>query len=157
MLVRDITRPPKPSVREHTDLAAAADVLVACGFGSLPVLDADGMLVGVVSEGDLLRFVVGARPGNAPPTTIAATGREVSSRHVVADVMTRSPVTATEQQPLEEITRLFVRLPWRVLPVVRRGLLVGLVTRTDVVRAIVGATSTPLTPAEVPVIRDPSA
>jgi CBS domain-containing protein len=156
MLVRDITRPPKPSVREHTDLAAAADVLVACGFGSLPVLDADGMLVGVVSEGDLLRFVVGARPGGAPPT-IAGTGREVSSRHVVADVMTRSPVTATEQQPLEEITRLFVRLPWRVLPVVRSGLLVGLVTRTDVVRAIVGATSRPPTPAEVPVIRDPSA
>ncbi len=156
MLVGDIARPPGPSIREHTDLATAADALVACGFGSLPVLDSDGMLVGVVSEGDLLRFAVGARPGGAP-RTITTASRDDAGRHVVADVMTRGPVTATEQQPLDEITRLFVRLPWRMLPVVRCGRLVGLVTRTDVVRAIIAAKCVSPTPVEVSVIRDPSA
>ena len=53
--------------------------------------------------------------------------------------MTRNPVTATEPLPVEEVARLFVRLPWRMLPVVRLGRLVGVVTRTDVVHALVGS------------------
>lgn len=141
MIVGDIVRRLEPSVREHTDLAVAADALVGSGLGSLPVLGADGMLTGVVSEGDLLRYVVGTRHDGTRPTHLA--NREDAYRHVVADVMTRSPVTATERQQLHEIARLFVRLPWRMLPVVRRGLLVGVVTRTDVVRALVGVESTP--------------
>jgi CBS domain-containing protein len=52
--------------------------------------------------------------------------------------MTRKPGTATEPLPVEEVARLFVRLPWRMLPVVRLGRLVGVLTRTDVVRALVG-------------------
>jgi CBS domain-containing protein len=50
--------------------------------------------------------------------------------------MTRNPVTATEQQLVEDLARLFVRLPWRTLPVVTLGRLVGVVTRTDVVEAL---------------------
>lgn len=141
MIVGDIVRRLEPSVREHTDLAAAVDALVESGLGSLPVLGADGMLTGVVSEGDLLRFAVRTRLDGAPRTD-RPDGREDAYRHVVAEVMTRSPVTATERQQLDEIARLFVRLPWRMLPVVRLGLLVGVVTRTDVVRALVGADST---------------
>ena len=53
--------------------------------------------------------------------------------------MTRNPVTATELLPVEEVARLFVGLPWRMLPVVRLGRLVGVVTRTDVVHALVGS------------------
>ena len=140
MIVADIVRRSAPSVREHTVLTVAADALVESGLGSLPVLDADGLLTGVVSEGDLLRFVVGTRhehagfPGRSP-----AAYRQDAYRHVVADVMTRNPVTATEPLPVEEVARLFVRLPWRMLPVVRLGRLVGVVTRTDVVHALVGS------------------
>jgi CBS domain-containing protein len=114
---------------------------VESGLGTLPVLDRNGLLTGVVSEGDLLRFAVGTRPDGAPRTDPTA-NRDDAYRHVVADVMTRGPVTATEGQQLDEIARLFVRLPWRMLPVVRLGRLVGVVTRSDVVRAIVGAEST---------------
>ena len=64
--------------------------------------------------------------------------RQDAYRHMVADVMTRNTVTATERLPVEEVARLFVRLPWRLLSVVRLGRLVGVVTRTDVVRALVG-------------------
>ena len=139
MIVADIVRP-APSVREHTVLTVAADALVESGLGSLPVLDADGLLSGVVSEGDLLRFVVGTRhePAGSPRTGPAAY-RQDAYRHVVADVMTRNPVTATERLQVEEVARLFVRLPWRMLPVVRLGRLVGVVTRTDVVHALVGS------------------
>ena len=140
MIVADIVRRSAPSVREHTVLTVAADALVESGLGSLPVLDADGLLTGVVSEGDLLRFVVGTRHEPAgSPRTVSAAYRQDAYRHVVADVMTRNPVTATEPLPVEEVARLFVRLPWRMLPVVRLGRLVGVVTRTDVVHALVGS------------------
>ena len=140
MIVADIVRRSAPSVREHTVLTVAADALVESGLGSLPVLDADGLLTGVVSEGDLLRFVVGTRHEPAgSPRTVSAAYRQDAYRHVVADVMTRNPVTATEPLPLGEVARLFVRLPWRMLPVVRLGRLVGVVTRTDVVHALVGS------------------
>ena len=140
MIVADIVRRSAPSVREHTVLTVAADALVESGLGSLPVLDADGLLTGVVSEGDLLRFVVGTRHEPAgSPGTVPAAYRQDAYLHVVADVMTRHPVTATERLTVGEVARLFVRLPWRMLPVVRLGRLVGVVTRTDVVHALVGS------------------
>ena len=140
MIVADIVRRSAPSVREHTVLTVAADALVESGLGSLPVLDADGLLTGVVSEGDLLRFVVGTRHEPAgSPGTVSAAYRQDANLHVVADVMTRHPVTATERLTVGEVARLFVRLPWRMLPVVRLGRLVGVVTRTDVVHALVGS------------------
>jgi CBS domain-containing protein len=140
VIVADIVRRAAPSVREHTVLTVAADALVESGLGSLPVLDPDGLLTGVVSEGDLLRFVVGTRhePAGSPRSGPAGY-RQDAHRHVVADVMTRNPVTATEPLPVEEVAQLFVRLPWRMLPVVRLGRLVGVVTRTDVVHALVGS------------------
>jgi CBS domain-containing protein len=140
VIVADIVRRSAPSVREHTVLTVAADALVESGLGSLPVLDADGLLTGVVSEGDLLRFVVGTRREPAgSPRTVSAAYRQDAYRHVVADVMTRNPVTVTEPLSVEDVSRLFVRLPWRMLPVVRLGRLVGVVTRTDVVHALVGS------------------
>lgn len=142
MFVYDIIRRQVPTVREHSPLTLAAESLVRSGLGSLPVLDASGLLTGVVSEGDLLRLAVGTRhesPATRPqpsPGENTAAYQLSASRHVVADAMTRHPVTAAERQPVEDLARLFVRLPWRTLPVVRVGRLVGVVTRTDVVEAL---------------------
>jgi CBS domain-containing protein len=142
VFVYDIVRRQVPTVREHSPITVAADSLVRSRLGSLPVLDADGLVTGVVSEGDLLRFAVRTRHESAGPSPQPAPSGQApayrldASRHVVADAMTRNPVTATERQPLEDLARLFVRLPWRTLPVVRVGQLVGVVTRTDVVEAL---------------------
>jgi CBS domain-containing protein len=57
--------------------------------------------------------------------TVPAAYRQDACRHVVADVITRNLVTATEKLPVEEVARLFVRLPWRMLPVVGLGRLVA--------------------------------
>jgi CBS domain-containing protein len=143
VFVYDIVRREVPTVREHTPITLAVESLVGSGLGSLPVLDASGLLSGVVSEGDLLRFAVGTKheyfspqPPSAGRAAPLAAYRLDAFRHVVADAMTRNPVTATERQPVEQLARLFVRLPWRTLPVVRHGRLVGVVTRTDVVGAL---------------------
>ena len=139
MIVSDIMRHGGLSVHEHTDLPVAADLLVACGLGTLPVADHAGRLVGVVSEGDVLRSALShGHPGTGAAAGAAGAYRAATGRHVVADVMTRRPVTLLEEQRLSEVARLFVRVPWRVLPVVRAGRLIGVVTRTDVVRVLVG-------------------
>jgi CBS domain-containing protein len=139
MILSEILCRSVPSVHERTGLTVAADLLVQSGLGALPVADRGGRLAGVVSEGDILRWVVSH--AHAVETTDGTTGayRAASERHVVADVMTRSPVTVAEDQEVHDVARLFVRVPWRVLPVVRAGRLVGVVTRTEVVRAMVGA------------------
>jgi CBS domain-containing protein len=138
VIVSDILCRSVPSVHERTGLAVAADLLVQSGLGALPVADRVGRLAGVVSEGDILRCVV--NHGHPVDESGGATGayRAASGRHVVADVMTRGAVTVAEEQEVQEVARLFLRVPWRVLPVVRAGRLVGVVTRTDLVRAMVG-------------------
>ena len=139
MIVSDILRRPAPSVREHTELAVAADVLVGCGLGTIPVVDGTGAVIGVVSEGDVLRYAVSrAAPAVGSSASPPSAYRAFAVRSVVADIMTRSPVTVTEGQPVEDVARMLVRVPWRVLPVVRDGRLVGVVSRTDVVRALLG-------------------
>ena len=137
MIVNDILQRRVPSLREHSLLSGATDVLVESGLGSLPVLDATGRLTGVVSEGDILRFAVQRREPTGAPVTGTDAYRQRAARHVVSDVMTRHPVTVSERQSVEDVARLFVRLPWRVLPVIRRGRLAGVGTRTAVVSALV--------------------
>jgi CBS domain-containing protein len=139
VIVADIVRRSAPSVREHTVLTVAADALVESGLGSLPVLDADGLLTGVVSEGDLLRFVVGTRhePASSPRTARRIPAGRLPPRRRRRD--DSQPGHRDRTAAGREVARLFVRLPWRMLPVVRLGRLVGVVTRTDVVHALVGS------------------
>jgi CBS-domain-containing membrane protein len=80
----------------------------------MPVLDAEGVLVGVVSEYDV----------------IAKRGR------TVGDVMSRGVVTATEDAGAAEIVRLMGLHGIRLVPIIRDDRLVGVVTRSDLVRLI---------------------
>jgi len=138
VIVADIVRRSAPSVREHTVLTVAAAALVESGLGSLPVLDSDGLLTGVVSEGDLLRFVVGAgRERASPPRTVPAAYRKDAYRHVVADVMTRNPVTVADDATITEAARLMLQHKISGLPVVKGGHLVGIITESDIFRLVV--------------------
>jgi CBS-domain-containing membrane protein len=132
VLVSDVMRVPTHLVREHTQLPEALSVITTAGTGSVPVVDARGALVGLVSEVDVLRVVVRS-PGS--PTTSPTVSRTASD-HCVADVMTRHPSTVAADLALDELAQLFVRVPWRTLPVVRHERLVGVVTRADVAQAL---------------------
>jgi len=90
MVTNVITVGPDASIQE------AARTLLANRISAVPVIDADGKLLGIVSEGDLMRRVDG---GTAQPRswwlTLLATQRELAAEYVrqhsrkVADVMTR--------------------------------------------------------------------
>jgi predicted transcriptional regulator len=112
-------------------------------ISGLPVVDAKGQLVGMVTEGDFLRrgelgtqrqrsrwleFLLG--PGRLADEYVQSSGRQVSQ------VMTPDPKTITPQTPLEEVVRLMEHHRIKRLPVVHDGKVVGIVSRANLLRAL---------------------
>ena len=101
------------TVRPDTSYREIATTLRAHRVSGLPVVDAEGLVVGVVSETDLL-------------TKRATAGR------TAGDLMTRPAVTASPDELVSSVARLLSRRKLRRVPVVdRQGHLVGIVCRSD--------------------------
>jgi CBS domain-containing protein len=138
VMVRDvITIGPDDSIADAAKLIADNDV------SALPVVDHDGHLVGIISEGDLMnREEIGAsihHPWWIEAVTPAATlAAEFAKSHGkrVAEVMSEDVITATEDMSLSEIAALLERNRIKRIPIVRDGELVGIVSRSNLVQAI---------------------
>jgi CBS domain-containing protein len=126
----------------------AAQLMLDHRISGLPVVEADGSLVGIVTEGDLLHRVENDTDRSrsmlsqmfASPTRLAAEFVKSTGRKV-RDVMTREPIAAPETALLADIAALFDRHKIRRVPVTRGMALVGIVTRADLLRALVGSGS----------------
>jgi len=127
-----------------TTVADAARMMLANRISGLPVLDAAGRLVGIVSEGDLLRRAEleteGKQAGWLKALLMPASAAEdyvvTHSRHV-SGVMTHNPVFVTPDTELSEAVQLMLRKRIKRLPVLEKGTLVGVISRTDLLRALV--------------------
>ncbi len=131
------------SVTPAATVLEAANVLLRSHISGLPVVDEAGKLVGIVSEGDFLRrseigtqhkrgrwlkFLLGA--GRAANDFVQENGRRIS------EVMTKDPLTITEETPLEEIVTLMQKNGVKRLPVLRGEKLVGIVSRANLLQAV---------------------
>ncbi len=100
----------------RSDALTISRLMTHRNFGSLPVVTGDRTLVGLVSEYDLLQAMI--------------EGRDL--RKVMAvEMMSTNPVTATEDMKLEEVANLFQDRYITRVPVVRKGKLVGILARRD--------------------------
>ena len=144
MTANVITVTPETSVRE------LAELLGKHGISGVPVVDADNTLVGIVSEGDLLhRTETGTerRTARRRPRWLDAllsdhhVARDYLKSHgrAVGDVMTRDVITVADTTSLDEIADLLESERIRRVPVVRDGKLIGIVSRANLVRALVTA------------------
>ena len=131
MLIRDcmtntpITIPPSTSVPDALRLMRERKVR------RLPVLDARGKLVGIVSDKDLLL----ASP--SPATTLSVWELpEILGKLKVEAVMTRTVITVAEDTPLEEAARLMADKRIGGLPVMRGETLAGIITETDLFKTL---------------------
>ena len=131
------------SVAEDATLAEAVRLMLGKGVSGLPVTDPQGRPVGVVTEGDLLRRAELGTQRQRPSWIefFRGPGRQAEDyvrTHArrVADVMTCDPVTVTEDARLEEVVALMERRGIKRILVVRDGRLVGLVSRADLLRAL---------------------
>lgn len=143
MQVRDVMTRNVISVGTHQSVLEAAQLMLDNRISGLPVVDAAGKLVGIVTEGDFLRrgeigtqrqrpkwleFVLG--PGRLASEYVHASGRKVE------EVMTPDPYTVTEDDSLETVVEVMERQHVKRLPVLRDGRLVGIVSRANLMDAL---------------------
>lgn len=148
MKAADIMTTPAISVRPEITVQELAAMLLEKQISAVPVIDEDGTLLGIVSEGDLVRRVETGTdgPGSwwldflASPTIrqerfIKSHGRRVS------DVMTRNPMTIQPDTPLAEIATILEKNRIKRLPVVDGDAVVGIVSRANLLHGLIASAS----------------
>jgi len=135
--VREIMTDSPRTTRPDTLLRDAARELVRSGIGALPVIEADGLLVGMLSERELMRHMLSLASINGSiPRPQSGIERQ---RRTVRDVMTRQVLCVSPDQPLAEVASLMTNKDVDRIPVVEEGRLVGFLTRGDIVRKLIGS------------------
>ena len=130
------------AVRDDATVREVAELLVTAGISAVPVVDSQGRLAGIVSEGDLLRNAqIETEPRRAGLLGILAAPASFLAEFInahavkVADVMTRDVVTATEETSLRDIAARLETSGIKRVPIMRNGQLVGIVSRANLLRA----------------------
>lgn len=139
MKVRDVMTAEVATVPPGAPLKEVARALADRRISGLPVVDESGALLGVVSEGDIVRLEAGeeARSGLLA-RLFADRGPAKLEARTAGDAMTAPAVTARPEQDVAEAARTITERQVNRLPVVDAdGALVGIVTRADLVRAFV--------------------
>lgn len=143
MLVKDVMTTEIVNISPDNSVRQAARVMLDNHVSGLPVVDDQGHLVGLISEGDLIRRT---ELGGAAPMVDAAVAAEdranaylKRSSWRVGDAMTANPVTIDENLSVARAAALMQELGIKRIPVLRDGALVGIVSRADLLQAILSA------------------
>ncbi len=134
MLVRDVMTSDPVTVGPETSVKEALSLLDRHSITSLPVVTEKSVLVGVLSEADLLvgRVLPDPRASLIPRTT-----ETDDTRDTVGAVMTTLTLTCHPDTDVAEVTRVMTGTGVKSLPVVEAGnRVVGVVSRRDIVRAM---------------------
>jgi len=131
------------SVPRDATIEDVTKLMLAHRVSALPVIDGEGLLVGLISEGDLMRRVRdGAAPRRSWWLELFEGSRESSEdfikarSHRVSDVMTRDVVSVTEDTSVGEIAKLLEKKRIKRVPVLRDGRVVGIVSRANLLQAL---------------------
>ena len=142
------------TVRPETPVLEIVRLLLSRGISGVPVLDDAGALVGVVTEGDLLRRIeLGTQKRRGAwreffTGTATLAGDYVRSHGTVArDVMTRDVVSVARTTPRAEIADVMEERRIKRLPVLEGSQLVGIVSRSNLLRAFASQQSDAAIPA----------
>jgi CBS domain-containing protein len=138
MKVEDLMTGDVRTVSPDTSLKDVAEVLSGNRVSGLPVVDADGRVLGVVSEADILRKEQGRGGRRGGVLGWLLDHDEPDPRleaRTAGEAMTSPALTIEPGRPAAEAARLMVEKQINRLPVVAEGRLVGIVTRADLVRA----------------------
>ena len=121
---KDIMMKTVRTVSAETSVFDATQMLCKNGFSGAPVVGADNRLIGMLSEKDCIHAFLNAIHHRSPPAS-------------VQEVMTAEVITCTEDTGILDVAHLFVHKGLRRVPVVRDGILVGQISRRDLLKKIV--------------------
>ena len=143
MLVRNVMTAPVVGVDPTASIADAARLMLGHKISGLPVMTPSGQLVGMVSEGDLLRR---AELGTDPHLSGLLRFLESSARQAdtyvhthgrkVSEVMTTGVRTVAPGTALEDAVDSMLKYHVKRLPVIENGKVAGIVSRSDLMRAL---------------------
>lgn len=144
---KDIMTPDPVTVTADLPVIDAAHIMSEKRVGALPVLDGTGMLVGLVTEGDLIMrdakvhfptylHLLGGFIFYPGSTERFETDLKKAVGATVEDVMTAEPVTVAPDATVEDVATLLVEREVSRLPVMDGDKLVGIISKSDIVRAI---------------------
>ena len=132
------------TVGPATSIVDAANIMLKNHISGLPVIDGEGKLAGIVSQGDFIRRAeIGTQrkrgrwlnillgPGRTASDFVHERGRHVG------EVMTLNPCTVTEDTTLEDVVQQMEKHNVKRLPVMRGDQLVGIITRSNLLQAVV--------------------
>jgi len=143
MRARDLMTTGLLTLPPDTPVHVVARLLAERGVSGAPVVDAGGRLLGMVTEGDLIRRLAAKEDSPtswmrglfSPAADQAARFARTHGRRA-RDVMTTELATVTEDTPIEQVAQILESKGIRRVPVVRDGALVGIVARADLIRAL---------------------
>jgi CBS domain-containing protein len=152
MQAQDVMTTVVATIAAEATVQQAAKLMLDRRVSALPVVDGKGRVIGMASEGDLIRRT---ELGTDAPRSwwLWALAEESARDYVkthgdsVADVMTSPPVTVRRTTSLQEIARLLEKHRIKRVPVLDAGRLVGIVSRADLVRRVAAAPARPAAPA----------
>ncbi len=154
MLARDVMTKNVVTVRPDTTVEDCARLLLDRRISAAPVVNESGQVVGIVSEGDLIHRIETETETRRPwwlelvsDPSVMAQDFVKSTGKRVADVMTNHVISVGEETPLRDIAELLDKRRIKRVPVVRGGKLVGVVSRADLVRALLQQTAQQPKPA----------
>ena len=144
MKARDVMTLAVYTVKPTASVKDVARLFMQRRISAVPVVDDQGKIVGIVSEGDLLHRSEISTQRRHPwwldlmVRDEVLDAEEYIKAHAkqVADIMTRNVITAEPDTPLQEIAEILEKYTIKRLPIVRDGRLVGIVSRANLVQAI---------------------
>ena len=144
MKARDVMVSPVITVKPSASVKEVAQILLKNRISALPVVDDGGKVVGLVSEGDLMRRAdLGTERHRAWWLAALFAEEEVLAREYVkahsrkvSDVMTKRVITAAPDTPLNDIAGLLEKHSIKRVPIVDKGALVGVVSRANLIQAL---------------------
>jgi len=143
MKAADIMTLGAATIRPDASIAQAAQLMLQYRISGLPVVDAAGNLVGIVTEGDLLRRSESGTAMKRPrwlefllgPEKLADEYVHTHSRRV-DDVMSRDVITVSQETSASEVVEQMERHGVKRIPVVREGKVVGIISRANLLRGL---------------------
>lgn len=123
MQAKDIMTKNVIVLKADSKIFETIDVLVGNKISGAPVINAEGKIIGIVSEKDLL-------------IALDFLGEKKAAMAQVHEFMTRDVVLLSEEAPIKEISQTLVRENIKRIPIVKNDQVVGIVARRDILRAI---------------------